>query len=81
MANLGGFSRYPIDVPIESYKDPETGDLSIRYPFVIGLRSTLGWREMKVTQAAQATLLQIFFESLQEDEKAGRTLPIGTKIQ
>lgn len=71
----------PIDVPIEHLKDPETGVLQIRYPFAIGLRNTLGWKEFQVTPAAQAVLLQIFSESLADDAKAGRTQPIKTLIQ
>jgi hypothetical protein len=71
----------PIDIPIESHKDQETGDLRIRYPFVIGMRNTLGWKELQVTPAAQAALLQIFYESLSDDAKAGRNQTIKTSVQ
>ncbi len=71
----------PIDVPIEWLKDKETGVLQIRFPFAIGLRNTLGWKEMEVTQAAQATLVQIFRESLEEDLNAGRIQTTKINLQ
>lgn len=71
----------PIDAPIESRKDPETGALEIRFPFSIGMRNKLSWRTMEVTPAAQATLLQIFSESLAADLKAGRNPPREGPLQ
>jgi hypothetical protein len=71
----------PIDVPIEYLKNEETGDLNIRSPLVIGMRNTLGWREMRVTPAAQLALLQIFYEALENDLKSGSNLPTKTLIQ
>lgn len=71
----------PIDVPIESIKNKDTGVLRIRFPYEIGLRNNLGWREMEVTQAAQLNLLRIFSESLEDDAKSGRIQTKSTLIQ
>lgn len=71
----------PIDVPIESLKDSESGVLQIRFPYQIGLRRNVGWRTIQVTPAAQAVLIQIFSESLSEDSIAGRIPPKSTTIQ
>lgn len=71
----------PIDVPIESHKDAETGVLRIKYPFVLSLRNNLSWKEIEVTPAAQKCLVEIFSESLDEDAKAGRIQSISTLTQ
>jgi hypothetical protein len=71
----------PIDVPIESRKDSETGVLIIRFPFSLDRSDNLSWREMVVTQTAQQVLLQIFLESLAIDESEGRTPPKSGNLQ
>lgn len=71
----------PIDVPIEYLKKRETGFLYIRYPYTVGLRSIVDWREIQVTQAAQVALQQIFSESILDDLKAGRIQTISTTQQ
>ena len=71
----------PIDVPIEYLKEKETGYLCIRFPYTVGLRSNVNWREIQVTQAAQVALQQIFSESILDDLKAGRIQTISTTQQ
>ncbi|MDR4513640.1 hypothetical protein [Nitrosomonas sp.] len=71
----------PIDVPVESHKDSETGILTIRFPYSQGLRGNLSWREMEVTQAAQKSLLLIFYESLKLDESEGRNQSKSSNLQ
>lgn len=71
----------PIDLPIQSSKDPETGVLRIRFPYAIGLRSTLSWKTLEVTADAQEVLLHIFAASLVEDRNAGRSPSRSVNLQ
>lgn len=65
----------PIDVPISSKKDPQTGELKMRYTFYAGLHGMVAMRETAVTAAAQKALISLFSESLAADDLAGRTPP------
>lgn len=71
----------PLDAPVESNKNPETGVLQIRYPYPLSHAGSLQWRVVEVTRAAQVALLAILYDSIQRDEKAGRTPPIQGKLQ
>lgn len=71
----------PLDVPLESSKDDKTGELRIRFPYALGSRNNLGWRELVVTPAAQRTLLSVLAHSVVEDEKEGRIQPTQAPLQ
>lgn len=71
----------PVDVPIRSGKDEETGVLKIAFPFLIGRSDQLSWRILRVTPAAQEALRDIFQASLDLDKQAGRNPPKPSTIQ
>jgi hypothetical protein len=71
----------PMDLPIECTKNVETGFVTIRYPYTVGLKSVLHWKEVEVTPAAQAHLHSVFAQSLEIDAKAGKTPPKPATLQ
>ena len=71
----------PIDVPIQHSIDVATGDLDITYPFSIGLGRCIGWKKVRVTQAAQEALAHILYEALSDGESVARIPPTPTNLQ
>jgi hypothetical protein len=69
----------PVDTPIESMIDSETGEFHIRFPYQVGTSNKSIWRVMKITPAAQIELYAALNESIKiTHKKMGNQ---STKIQ